>query len=65
MNAMGVRFGFLILRTCDTSLVKGPRTILQLSVQNNWGIEPRTVEAELLRIDFDGHICEICRGCKV
>ena len=62
MNATGVWFGFLILRICDTSLVKGPRLLhLASSISSKAtriGSGKHTVEAELLWIDLNRHVCE-------
>jgi len=58
LNAIGVWLGFLIFRICDTSLLNGPISPLDpLSLPYS---DVRTVEAQLYRIDLDGHGGGLC-----
>ena len=54
LKATGELLGFLILRTCETSTVKGPGRV-RLSTLKTAGSTRRTAEPKLLGVDIDRH----------
>ena len=55
LKATGELLGFLILRTCETSTVKGPGRVRHSTKLKTAGSTRRTVEPKLLRVDIDRH----------
>ena len=55
LKATGELLGFLILRTCETSTVKGPGRVRHSTRLKTAGSTRRTVEPKLLRVDIDRH----------
>lgn len=55
LKATGAVLGFLILRICATSTVKGPDRLDGGGLEKGGNREQHTAEAQLQRVDFDGH----------